>query len=345
MKSSNIEAWRGWPVVTLLLLAPMIAEIVFGSTGLSNLGALPLEIGMYGGGSLLIREVIRRRGGRWPTLLALGAAYGVVEEGLTEPTWFTTQLFGGHAYGMAGGVYWLYAGYDLGYHAVWSVTVPILVTELLFPRRRSEPWLGRIGLGAITAVYVLDCAATAILWREVIVPSVFHVRQEVGPLYLIAAGVVAVALAGAGWWLSAGAWNRARPREATPPPAPVLLALALAGALAWFFLDGGGRALRLRFEVPLLADAALVAGAAILAGRWSRLRGWSDRHRLAVLAGLLVGQMAGGFKINASLLEHGSDLWLKVGADAVALILLGLMVRSVANRSTPASSVTSWPVP
>ena len=49
--------------LTLLLLAPVIGEVLFGAVPLSLLpfGLLGL-IGIYGGGALLVREIVRGRG-------------------------------------------------------------------------------------------------------------------------------------------------------------------------------------------------------------------------------------------------------------------------------------------
>lgn len=40
-------------------------------------------------------------------------------------------------------------------HTVWSSSVPIALVEALAARRRTTPWLGRIGLVVTTLVYLL----------------------------------------------------------------------------------------------------------------------------------------------------------------------------------------------
>ena len=88
--------------------------------------------------------MVHRWGGGWPSILLLGAAYGAIEEGLLEPTWFTPQLQA-HPYGVALGVFWTYAVFNIGYHAVFSIAIPILLTELIVPRlaRQGPGWAGR----------------------------------------------------------------------------------------------------------------------------------------------------------------------------------------------------------
>jgi hypothetical protein len=38
---------------------------------------------------------------------------------------------------------WIWGEYIIGYHAIWSITLPILLAELLFPDQSDRPWLGR----------------------------------------------------------------------------------------------------------------------------------------------------------------------------------------------------------
>ena len=171
----------------LLLVAPLIAEVLFGTTTVTGIAAYVAQIGLYGGGAVLIREVTRRWGGGWPTILLLGAAYGVIEEGLLEPTWFTPQLQS-HPYGVALGVFWTYAAFNIVYHAVFSIAIPILLTELVFPRWRDEPWLGRAGLAVTGAVYAVNAAAIGVLWWTVLQASVFHVPARAHPVQRPVAG-------------------------------------------------------------------------------------------------------------------------------------------------------------
>jgi hypothetical protein len=132
------------PVLVLLVPAPVVAEVLFGATPISRLGGLLPDIAVYGCGALLIRELARRRGLGWLWIAALGVAYGVVEEGLALGSLFNPELFdAGELGGRALGVNWVWTEWTLGYHAVWSISIQILLVELLFPARRAEPWLGR----------------------------------------------------------------------------------------------------------------------------------------------------------------------------------------------------------
>lgn len=73
------------------LLSPFIAEMLTGSSPplrWNNLGGIILTSGLYCSGAILVRELVRRRGLSWGNLALLGAAYGVLEEGVSFQSWF-----------------------------------------------------------------------------------------------------------------------------------------------------------------------------------------------------------------------------------------------------------------
>ena len=59
-----------------------------------RLPTLLILVLLYGCGALLIREVTRRTGRGWPTILLLGAAYGVIEAGLVDQAMFNPSFEG-----------------------------------------------------------------------------------------------------------------------------------------------------------------------------------------------------------------------------------------------------------
>jgi len=154
-----------WPVLALLLLAPSIPELLTGSTPITVLFFDPLQflimfagiVGLYGTGALLIREFAAYFRKGWATILLLGAAYGIAEEGLAVHTFFEPAgqapvgLLG--AYGHAFGVNWLWALGLTMFHAVYSIALPILLTQLWWPETRNVRWLDRGALGLTAGVY------------------------------------------------------------------------------------------------------------------------------------------------------------------------------------------------
>ena len=69
------------PAVVLFFLSPAIGELLSTSSPPAeffNPFTLLLQASLYGSGALLVRELAHRWGKGWPSVLLLGAAYGVV---------------------------------------------------------------------------------------------------------------------------------------------------------------------------------------------------------------------------------------------------------------------------
>lgn len=140
-QTSSTPAW------VLYFLAPVLGELVIGSTppfGFLNPIRLLFFLVVYGGVALLCRELTVRSGKGWPTVILLGAAAGIFIEGLVtksffDPDWSALGQLG--TYGRFFGVNWVWAVERTIQHAVFSVALPILLSHLLFPQRRQEPWL------------------------------------------------------------------------------------------------------------------------------------------------------------------------------------------------------------
>jgi hypothetical protein len=160
---------RLWtPAVLLFFLAPYVAEGFSGAApALIFFHPLVLVYFMlyYGSGAMLIREAALAWNKGWPTVMALGAAYGICEEGLSTKVFFDldrTNLGPQMQYGTWAGVHWPYAFHLMTYHAVFSITIPIFLTALLFPDRAREPWVRRRTLPVLAAVFVAGMLFSAI---------------------------------------------------------------------------------------------------------------------------------------------------------------------------------------
>jgi hypothetical protein len=158
---------RNFPAYALLLLAPTIPEILTGSTPVSELfynwlgfvvGFL-LDIALYGTGALLIREfaVAYRKG--WASILLLGAAYGIAEEGFEVHTFFQPSgapVGALGSYGHLAGVNWLWALLLTVFHSTYSIALPILLTRLWFPEVKDERWLGSRTIAFLSVLFVTE---------------------------------------------------------------------------------------------------------------------------------------------------------------------------------------------
>src|SRR5690625_405723 len=149
-------------VLTLVLLAPFTGELLLGNLPADPAGwavmLIPLIL-LYGGGALLIREVARRLGRGYPTMLLLAIAYGLIEEGFVIGTLFNPDYLGlsllDHGWVPALGTSPIWSIYVVGIHSVWRILVPIVLTEHLFPARARPPWLGSPGLALALLVYLV----------------------------------------------------------------------------------------------------------------------------------------------------------------------------------------------
>jgi hypothetical protein len=286
------------PVFALALIATIVPEVLFGSTPLTQPGRILVTLPLYGGGAVAIRELARRRGAGWPAIALLGVAYGIVEEGLAlgsffDPTLFNAALVGGRLFG----VNWTWIEWTLGYHAVWSISIPILLTELLFPGRRSEPWLGRVGLGIAGVVYLVGVAFMAAITHLAVAPGSDVPLVPSVVAAAVAVGLTIVALCRPQRHTEQVGQIVEDPLRAAPWPGLVgLLAMVMAGA--WFELlllpgpvKAGGWVV-----VPMVLDLALLGVTIGLIRRWSAAgRRWTDLHRLALAAGPLPASMVWGF--------------------------------------------------
>jgi hypothetical protein len=296
---------RTWPaVLTLLLLPGLTAEALTGSTPilvyLTNPVSFISNTLLYGGGALLIRELVRRRRLGWTSILLLGGAYGIFEEGLVVNTWANPWLpqvctiIRGRAtgicnYSRVGGINLSWAASLTVFHAVVSITIPILLVELVFSGRAALPWLGR------KLTIALICGELLILGAGLFL-NVYSFRQHhlagppAGP-YLVEVGLMII--------LGALALSRT-PAAETPPyymphlpevkTAPHLWTLRIfgfVGLLVNTVLASLCQGARIPFPAELVANAVLLLAAGWRVFAWSRRRGWGQQHRLALASGAL----------------------------------------------------------
>ena len=149
-----------------MLLAPFLAELVSGSTAPQAwlLPPVPLVfMAVYGVGALVIREFALRVRGGPATVLVLGLAFGVVNEGMAahslfNPGWPSLGVLG--TYGRWEGVNWLWTEWIVPFHAVWSISFPIFVVGELWPGSRSTRFLSDRWLVGLAPVPVLVAVVT-----------------------------------------------------------------------------------------------------------------------------------------------------------------------------------------
>ncbi|MEV4760917.1 hypothetical protein AB0J86_38255 [Micromonospora sp. NPDC049559] len=336
----------------LMLLTPVIAEVALGTVALRTAWVIPIYLPIYGAGALFVREVVRRTGGGWPSLLLMGVVYGLVEEGLALQSLTSPNIY--HAADWAPrmlGVNTAYAEVNLAYHAVFSIAIPITLLELVFRRHGRAPYLRRGGL--------VSCGFVALLGVALLRVSV---PPDIDPGYLLP-GTAAVAIVGLIVVLSVLAL-RVLPRRAAGAPAgpapvavraeagpvlagarpggaprPITVGLCCAVATFGFFAliwpFGGAHHPAYTHGnwsfVPMAGAAVLAALTALALRRWGSAADWTDRHRLAAITGALLAHTAFGFMINA---RTTPDRAFLAGVAVLTVVLTGLLDRRLARSGS-----------
>ena len=307
------------PAIGLFFLAPFISEYLLGDFPLTKLGYLMILAPLYGGGAILIREIVRRTGRGWPTILTLAFAYAVLEEAFTTQTLFNPNYLKLNlhlldpAYIPALGIGGWWTIFVLTLHTVWSVSTSIALVEACVPARATTPWLRWPGL-------TLDSVLFA--WA-VIASTRFQIKHDgfvATRMQFVVSGIVVVVGVIAAFLLPA----RRVGRESTPAPSPWLPgAVALiAGSLflivprAWAW---GAVAIYLALDMTVIFIVAAM----------SSRSGWSGSHRLALAAG---AGLAYGWHAFVQTPVDGTTGVIIRASNAVCLLTVLAVIAYAAHR-------------
>lgn len=305
---------NGNPAFFLLVLAPGLGELLSGSSPpleFFNPVALVAFLALYGGGAVIARELVRRWDKGWASLLVLGVAFAIVNEGLSAKSFFDPN-FGDLGslkhYGRALGVNWIWTEQLIIYHVVVSIAIPITLAELIFPERRFEPWTGPAVFNSLVVLLVAD---TALLYES---------GPYKPPLLLALVALLAVV----GLCLLARLLPKklfTTTRRCVAKPSTLFLIGLF--AFAFYFIVLGEELPR--DSVPPLVTAFVVAAfVALVAFTLTRLDigSSSDIQRLSLASGVLA------FFIVLGLIEEALGvLGMGVVAAAAAILLLKLRRR------------------
>ncbi len=256
---------RRHPVVALLFLSPGIPEYLSSSSPFSALAANPagfffqllLNLGLYGPGVLLIREAMVRWKSGWVSILLLGAAYGIAEEGIALSTLFNPAAGPVGSLGSYGhwvGVNWVWLPGVLLVHMVFSISVPILLLGLALPETRGQSLLTARGITLAFAIFLSDVTL-------LMVAIVRGAGYWMGWPALLASVAAIAALVGAAYY-APPRWIRARRSVSASRPVTAAILGGLffpLGILVPGFSQAAGLA-------PWIAIGALVAAELLLLG-------------------------------------------------------------------------------
>jgi len=326
------------PAMALFFLAPAIGELLSGSSPpleFFNPFSLVLLGLMYGGGALLVREAVFRWKQGWLSMLLLGAAYGIAEEGLAcksffDPNWMDIGVLG--SYGHWAGVNWIWTLELTAFHAVFSISASIILVTLLFPDKRDTPWLSQRGLllvGAGFAFIIPFCYWLLTPYRPPVVPFVGAT--------LVALGLVLLA------------WKLPRPfpwekmfgpvREGRPASVRWFAVFGLVWTPLLFFFSWIFVSLSPSSALTGFAMLAFFAISGIMLARKTAYgRSWTVVHQHGLVAGSL-----GFFVFLGVILELGGTIGMSAVALGFTLFMLWLRSKLVRAKVKSAPGTEARP--
>jgi hypothetical protein len=308
------------PAIALYFLAPFVAEFLLGDFPLTLIFLiLPLST-MYGGGALLIRELVRRTGRGWPTIVLLALAFGVIEEGLLTQSLFNPDYVDAHllddGFVPSLGIAVPWTIFVLTIHTIWSISTPIALVEESTGPRRTQPWLGVPGFIAACTLFLVGSAFT------------FGVSYADGhfmahPLQLAVAALVAALLVVIAFRLPSSSASGVTPRPW------IVFGLAMVSGVVLFSEE----------LLPIWVGVALVlivlALIVVFVVRWSRAAAWGPWHRFALAsAALLTYAWHSFFQHPVKGDEATLNLVTHIVFTLVTLLIIGYAHRRVRRHAT-----------
>jgi hypothetical protein len=268
------------PALTLYLLAPAIGELLSSSappTEFFNPFGLLILPALYGSGAILVRELALRWDKRWPSVLTLGIAYGIVEEGLMvksffDPGWPDLGLLA--SYGRYFGVNWVWSLALCLYHATISIAIPIMLVELIYPNRRDDHWVGKRGFIGLSILLIVVVIFGFLVLTPYKPPFIAYLLAIVLTIYLY-------------WKASRQPRCWAEPIQSPKRSRLWLALIGFFGVLLFFIIT---------YALPQAGSPVFVtlfALSALAWGLWRSIRwasgegAWDDRGRFSLTAGAL----------------------------------------------------------
>lgn len=284
MSSVSLTRVYRKPILLLFFLSPIIGEGLSGSTpplAFLNPAVTLLLACLYGSGALLVRDYARRWRKGWRSILILGAAYGVVEEGIMvrsffSPTWKDLGVLG--TYGRWLGTNWVWAEWLMIYHAIFSITIPIFLVELTFPESKTRIWLSNKMRVLFHGLLVLA-----------IILGFFAFPYDPGILAIVGCVVAVIGLG----WLAKHVPNISPLQRTLKVSWRILVPVGFSVPAFFFFFFTS--ALVPYAVVTMVVGVLVVLGYERLLSRWAQ-RGFTDIQKLSLMTGAL-GFFAGFFDL------------------------------------------------
>ncbi|MGQ4833756.1 MAG: hypothetical protein ACP6IS_07660 [Candidatus Asgardarchaeia archaeon] len=181
-------------IFILLFLSPFCGEVLSTSTDffvfLLPWVFIPLIL-LYGFGALIFRELMIKWKKGCLSLIIWGAAYGIIEEGLILRTFFNPNwpdLGVLSTYGRVWGINLVWVSELIVFHSILSITIPVVLTQLMFPQISQESWLSEKSFKAVVATFLLVSAPLFYMITSYVAPLVQYIIFIAVTIFLIILG-------------------------------------------------------------------------------------------------------------------------------------------------------------
>ncbi|GAB2697720.1 hypothetical protein GCM10027089_19180 [Nocardia thraciensis] len=325
---------RVWPLLGVFFGAPVCAEylyayVSFTGDAIRMLAGLLFLGPLYGGAALLIREIVVRTRRGWGATLLLAAAFGVAMPGIVD-----LSLFGEHHGEVAFwdelrlptlveplGISMYNAVMYVALHVSMSIGAPLALLAVLAPGQRGRPLVGRVGLGVLSALWLIAAIMVHFDGRRI-----FGYTPNLGQIAGVGA-VVAILVALAFTPLGRPGRYRAAAQRVSPW---IVLSIAL---LATIIL-----ALVPPTWLGFAAMLALLLAVSGVIGWLARTRVWTDYEIGVFAAGGVIGQTIMGF---LTPIPAGVSAAAKYGSSIVLLALAAALAWAVLRSRVVASPMAT----
>lgn len=303
------------PVLTLFLISPLIAEILVGSIPISQFSEFLRAVALYGSGALIIRETARRLHRGWLSIFVLGLVFGLIEEGLALQSMFNPDFFGlDISFGRANGVNWVWASFIIAFHAIWSISIPIWLSETIFSSKKQHSWLNLQALWGMIGLYLFMVFYYHLLFRQLtgFMASFTPYFSTVAIVVTLVFVILKLKLVK----ISALQLN-----SGLSVAAVVSFILALIWFMAFTTIFIGNASISPRLIIFI--GVGILVLFAVLITSWANSDRWTELHSLRVVGGVLIAEMLYG----ALVLSESDKMWDRVSQWIFSAIMVaGLLL-------------------
>ena len=282
---------------------------------------------LYGCPALLIRELARRTGRGWPTVVLLSAAAGLLQAGVIDQSLFSDSY--GDVEGWEESLRATYIaplglgasmlqGFVVG-HVVYSFCAPLALAEAMRPGIAHRSWLGWRAITVATLLWLLAAAAVV---SDTLGSEAHATLPEVAATLVVIAAIVAAAL---------GVGGVDRPARARTPRLRTTLVLS--------FVAASAHAVAPETWLGVAVAALVVVASGWLLARAARGRDWSLTHAAAVATGVLLSRGALAFLYYPVVGETSAGL--KYAHNVVMLLIVAVAGAYAIRRARGSRSAGS----